>query len=218
MLELERRKEAEDKLSDLSDKALEKGLKKTMKVLIEGLMSWDDSNLWGKAYKAFYAPHITILSKLIVTELKYDHQWTVIVQLRASVDIYTRQLNDLLGRIDSPKMNGNYPPMEGRAFVDVLDAVVRGGLNVLFSCTERVKKLNKMLEIIRPSNQFDFVIGKHGNYTARNNLCDSIKELMKVVEEFADFRNSWARAVKMDLKETRINRGVLQDQCPKSLF
>lgn len=209
--------QGKDKARDLVDSVVESAIKKAIHIIIDNLTRFDDSGLWSKAYKAFYAPHIEIMVKLLSTELRYDHQWTQITQLRHLVDCYTDDLRRLLGQLP-PVPSAPVQQTVGTVnLFEVLDAGIRGTLNVIVSVTQKIKSVNEYLQIYRPKNVFDFVIGQNGNFTARNGLCDSARSLISVVERMADYRNSWSRACGVPISRSEFRLGI-QQECTDTRF
>lgn len=213
----EEREKVKDKGRDLVDDAYEKAIEKLMKMMIERLMKWDDSGWWSKAYKAFYAPQIKILTKLILTEFKYDPQWTEITRLRHEVDDYTRVMQDISRNIQDPPFGSRGHTAIGRKMLEIMDAMLQGNINLLNGCVKKTVEMNQLLEIHKPKNIFDLVMGVKTNGQARNGYCDSVKSLISITEDLAVKRNRWAALEGLMPKRTNFRQGM-QDQCPETIF
>jgi hypothetical protein len=214
MTEAER---AKDIAREYIDDKFENIISHTIKKLIDMMTSWDDSGLWSRGYKALYAPQITVFSKLLATELKYDRNWVSLRDLRHEAARYNEEVDRIVKSIPDPAFGSHNPSENGRKLVKVMDQFLQGNINVMNTLSEKVAKINRILEIEKPRNIFDLVFGTEASYTARNDFCYEVKDFISTVEDLATKRNRWAATQRLLPARTNFKMG-LERQCPDTAF
>jgi hypothetical protein len=211
--ELEKFRRRADKLVD---EAPEKFIEKGVKLLIKLLCRWDDSGLWSKAYTLFYTPHIKVFSKLLAEEIRYDALWKQTTELRKSIEKYQQELEEVRQQLPAAPP-GVSPTSSGIQLVQRIDGMIGGAIKLLKVCQDKVAAINRFLDVNRPHNMFDYVIGKGKNHTARNDLCYAVRDMVLEVETLVNFRNEWARYEGMVPKSASL-RHRMQQQCTSTPF
>ncbi len=164
----------------------------------------------GQIAKAYYAPHVEVLTKLLVMEFKYDPKWVQITALRNAISEYRKQCQGFFEML---------PPIRGKLSANPdmfyeLDAVIRGGIDIALKCRDKVREVNQHLKIEKPMNLLDMVLGAGGEFTARNDLCDEVKGFIDLLDRIASYRDTWA-GVQSHRKNLRL---LMAQECTSTPF
>lgn len=206
-------------VDELVQKAEEKTVEKLCKSLLEILVS-HMGKFWVKGMQTFYAPHIKVLSKLLVTELKYEGLYRFERKITSEVRNYREDMQNIvkgLPKIYQIDLRATSPKYTSVTLMNILDAWILGSKKVLTSIASSLGEVNRLLEIEKPRNLFDVVFGRESTYAARNDLCSETLDLVEETEKLIRYRNEWARVFNYGQMWPSL-RAEVSKQCPSTPF
>lgn len=207
-----------EEVRDKSDRKLDglpvKAIEKAIRLLIDGLMAWDETGYWGKGYAAFYTVHIKVLAQLLGTELKYRGAWETMIDTVHAMDKYTAEMKRL--RLIVPKP---FPTTSKHveSLVDIMDRQLIGNMRVFNMAYRKVKQMNEFLGVTKNYNLFDWIIGSKKTTSARNDACLSVSQFCDEADKLIALRNEWAKQIPKP--SVRLNfRRKMGESCPETIF
>lgn len=171
---------------------LEQAIKQLMQRTIPPI---EAGKWWGRAFTAYYSPHIKIFARMLLAEIQWHHDWRALVQLARFLKLYREDLETFERLL--PELGLSHPlnDVERARVVELLervDGILRGTFSVCEEVKKQVAQVNEKLSLTKRDNVFDFVAADGAVTNARNDVCLAAAGLFAAFEKLKSARNRLA--------------------------